>query len=193
MKRDIWQIPVRGCVVAFSSKLEDIAIETRIVEESASPPSSSNNPTFSLYTLDSRSTQTIHPREFNELILASQFESFGIQLSPDAQLAELCQMSVQLRSSPEEFDGKFTNTCLNSFKENMVIQVNYGMMDTPQGMTSKSNPEDIPRHKRAYNTVFPWRKTKQQQERMTTVTILEVQKYLVHLIHAHSVRVEQYK
>ncbi|CAE6531656.1 unnamed protein product [Rhizoctonia solani] len=140
-------------------------------------------------------------------------DSVAVQLSPHEQFTELStavnlplacllveyvkltiQPNLQPILSPEEIDTKFTDTCLYSFKQNMTIRINYGTTDVPQEGTSNSNPEDIPQYRRAQNTVLPWQKPKQEQGPvMTTVTILQMQEYLIDLIRAHSVRVEQYK
>ncbi|CAE6442610.1 unnamed protein product [Rhizoctonia solani] len=115
---------------------------------------------------------------------------------------------LQIDPSPsdkwEEFDIKFEPTnqgyerfndmCLDSFKQNMVVRINYGTkQNTLQELISNPNLENIPRYKRTQNRIFRWFKSKQDQERLTTVTIIKMQKYLGHLIRAHSIRVEQYK
>ncbi|KAL5633630.1 hypothetical protein ACGC1H_003944 [Rhizoctonia solani] len=123
-------------------------------------------------------------------------ESFGISFSNLDQWKELSAKFGPLGQVHETIN----NTHLDSFKQNMAIQILYGatvQQDTPQETTPNSNLDDIPRYWRPHRTIFQrlphrtifqWRKSG-----MTPATIIEMQKYLLHLIRAHSIRVEQYK
>ncbi|CUA71496.1 hypothetical protein RSOLAG22IIIB_09624 [Rhizoctonia solani] len=188
MIRDIWDIPIRGFFPSFSPKFDDIFIEIRSAElERVSDPASVRgiHPTTYWGSRPLAICITEEPQKMLGL------DSVAVQLSPHEQFTELSTAPIL---SPEEIDTKFTDTCLYSFKQNMTIRINYGTTDVPQEGTSNSNPEDIPQYRRAQNTVLPWQKPKQEQGPvMTTVTILQMQEYLIDLIRAHSVRVEQYK
>ncbi|KEP44981.1 hypothetical protein V565_336380 [Rhizoctonia solani 123E] len=125
--------------------------------------------------------------------LPRRLESFGIHFSDQDQWEELSAKFEPLDNYSDEID----NAHLNSFGQNIVIEIVYGatvQQDTPEGTTPKADLKDIPRYRRARNSIFRWRKAKQEQEqRMRPASIIGMQKYLVYLIRAHSIRVEQYK
>ncbi|CAE6423878.1 unnamed protein product [Rhizoctonia solani] len=130
-------------------------------------------------------------------------DSFGIHFSRWGQWMELIgrvkhweEYSATFRSLGQ-VPGGIDDTFIDSFKQSMVIQVVYGALvqqDTPQEAAPNSDLEDIPRYRRPRRTIFGWRKGKQEQEQqMTPATIIDMQKYLLRLIDAHSIRVEQYQ
>ncbi|EUC56487.1 hypothetical protein RSOL_180450, partial [Rhizoctonia solani AG-3 Rhs1AP] len=133
--------------------------------------------------------------------------SFGIHLDSKQQWMTFLGRVLRLNEYDHEFRligwGSETKNerCLNSFEQSMVIQVVYGAIvqqDTPQKTAPNSNLEDLPRYRRPHRTIFGWRKAKKEQEQeqeqqMTRATINDMQDYLMRLIYAHSVRVEQYQ
>ncbi|EUC54774.1 hypothetical protein RSOL_072940 [Rhizoctonia solani AG-3 Rhs1AP] len=130
-------------------------------------------------------------------------DSFGIHLSNWHQWMELIgkvkrrEEHSPMFSSLGQVSGSIDDECLDWFKQSMVIRVVYKAIvqqDTPQETTPNSNMENIPRYRRPRRMIFGWRKGKQgKEQQMTPATITDMQEYLLHLIRAHSIRVEQYK
>ncbi|EUC56415.1 hypothetical protein RSOL_177380, partial [Rhizoctonia solani AG-3 Rhs1AP] len=130
-------------------------------------------------------------------------DSFGIIFPSRQQWRKLIARVERLEAYSATFRSlgqvseKINDKYLDWFKESMVIRVVYGAMvqqDTPQETVPNSNLEDIPRYRRPRRSIFGWRKGKQEQEQqMTPATIIDMQDYLVRLIEAHSIRVEQYQ
>ncbi|EUC54770.1 hypothetical protein RSOL_072700, partial [Rhizoctonia solani AG-3 Rhs1AP] len=122
-----------------------------------------------------------------------KLESFGIYFSNQDQWEEL----IDKYNSLDDYHERIENAYLDLFEQSMVIKIVYGtavQQNTPQETTPDSNLEDIPQYRRPRRTIFRWRKAKQEQEqRMRPASIIGMQKYLVYLIRAHSIRVEQYK
>ncbi|CAE7084170.1 unnamed protein product [Rhizoctonia solani] len=89
-------------------------------------------------------------------------------------------------------------SCLDSFKQNMLIEINRRKIQGEyQDVEVQTvwDLENIPRYGHGKNSMFWWRKEKQPQEQeiMTTSTILEMRDYIGDLISAHGIRVEEYK
>ncbi|CAE6451444.1 unnamed protein product [Rhizoctonia solani] len=183
-------------------RFNEIIIEVRSAQEAGLD----SGPTDALIFQKTPPHPIHHP---SDLVLAGEtrllwdnpmprkLESFGIYFSNQDQWEEL----IDKYNSLDDYHERIENAYLDLFEQSMVIKIVYGtavQQNTPQETTPDSNLEDIPQYRRPRRTIFRWRKAKQEQEqeqeqRMRPASIIEMQKYLVHLIDIHSIRVEEYK
>ncbi|EUC54782.1 hypothetical protein RSOL_073440 [Rhizoctonia solani AG-3 Rhs1AP] len=130
-------------------------------------------------------------------------DSFGIHLDSWEQWMEVIdsvkcwEEYIDTFRSLGQVPGRIDNTFIDLFEQSMAIRVVYGAIvqrGSAQETSPNFNMEDVPRYRRPRSSIFGWRKAKQEQEQqMTPATIIDMQKYLIRLIDAHSIRVEQYK